>query len=557
MGNRSSTLSLFGGGEHTTASSNKRKRDDDDGSADVLLRASKQTLVQQPGIVIVGNNNILPTFSTMPESVLLHVFSFVLNQKGVLSDRSNDTLTVQLALEKTCRRFSALLGKDSTMRLLYKGQPKVEFQYQVGEREKLFLQRGIKMIRHFQKRTDTLICGYMGGADGVRTIIDKMLVKMEVPRTDTDVENDLGIETIMIRPNAFPENGFKLFIRGDSIAYLTEIVEQHMARRLYNAWGAALFRSNPKESNPYPMLCERDIMFVDSIRAFDYGSINSCALCRTCRGRHCCTRLSFSDSPKIWEWPEDNCLEEDILGADQRHRMVRAIASRAGIVKLSGALFDSIAAEILHSMAIIVVQAFEVSKSQWCHHENMGLCFDYVNGYIFAEIDDDNIVEEGDHSSHSSEQSHDYEVAYSNQPPPPPETLDEEGKQLCVIIPRQIKEAAVRIGMKPLLDSQSWEAAEGKSVDEEVKEARMMYHESSSEDDSSDEESDDEEEEEMKSNIDEDADINGGSGEHAHGAEEGEVNMRVVEAGSIENLSGAIEETNDEDDSGSCSSLSY
>ena len=528
MGNRSSTLSLFGGGEHTAASSNKRKRDDDDDSADEPLRASKQTLFHQPGIVIVGNNNIFPTFSTMPESVLLHVFSFILKpQRNVFTDRRNDTLSVQLALEQTCRRFSALLGKDSTMRLLYKGYSKKEFQYQVETmREKLFLLRGLGMIRRFQKRGDALICGYMGGADGVRTIIDKILVKMEVPRTI------IGLyiaHSRMIGP-PFAENGFKLFLRGDSIAYLTEVVEQHMISRLTSAMRAAMFRSNPKESHPYPILCEHDINFVDSIRSFDSGSFHSCNIFS---GRHSCRRESFSNLQKVWEWPEDNCLEDEILGAEQRQRMVRAIASRSGIVKLTGGAFDCIAAEILHAMAIIVVHAFEASKSLWCHNENIGAYFDdHVNGFFYHDIDD-NIDEEDDHSN-------DYEVDFSNQPPPPV-NFDEEGKQLCVIIPRQIKDAAVRIGMKPLLDDHGWEAGEGRSRDEEEEEARLMYHESSSEDDSSDEESDD-------NAQDEDADSNGGSCEDAPEAEEGEVKMS---AGFYKNLFGTIEETS------SCSSLSY
>ena len=542
MGNRSSTLFRSSGREHTAASSNKRKRDDDDDSADELLRASKQTLVRQPGIVIVGNNNILPTFSTMPETLLLHVFSFVLNP------RSNDTLSVQLALEQTCRRFSALLGKDSTMRLLYKGPPKVEFQYQVeGEREKIFLQRGIRMIRQFQKRHDTLICDYMGGADGVRTIIDKMLIKMEVPRSIN--EPFIAHET-MIGPPSFPENGFKLFLRGDSIAYLTEVVEQHMVSRLTSAMRAAMFRSIPKESHPYPTVDWDDLLFVDTLCESKSGKLHL-HVDQECGYELYSYRLSAGDSNRKWQWHKE-CFAEDIIGAEQQQRMVRAIASRAGIVKLTGGAFDCIAAEILHFMAIIVVHAFEASKSLWCHHENIGAYFDdNVNDYVYAELDDD-IDEEDDHSSHSSEQSHDCGVDYSNQPPPPVH-FDEEGKQLCVIIPRQIKDAAVRIGMKPLLDDHGWEVGEGRSRDEEEEEAMLMYHESSSEDDSSDEESDDDAE-------DEDADSNGGSGDDAPEAEEGEVNMsagEVVEADSVQNLSGAIEETNDENDSGSCSSLSY
>mmetsp|Transcript_13669 Transcript_13669/g.20478 ORF Transcript_13669/g.20478 Transcript_13669/m.20478 type:complete len:281 (-) Transcript_13669:112-954(-) len=253
-----------------------------------------------------------------------------------------------------------------------------------------------------------------------------------------------------------------------------------MVYRLNSAMMAALFRSNPPSSHPYPMVCENDMLFVDSIRASDDGALNSCVICRQPQS-HC---LSFCDSPKIWLWPDDNCLEEDVLGAEQRQRMVRAIASRAGIIKLTGAVFDSIAEEILHYMATIVIDAFEASKSLWCPCANIGtsrLDNPVAVGEAVA-IDDEMIGEEkcDDASAHSY-----LESDYITNHPPPPGTLDEEGRHVCVIIPRQIKDAAVRIGMKPLLDSQSWEVSKGRTKKEEVNEAIALYGLSSDDDSSS------------------------------------------------------------------------
>ena len=448
------------------------------------------------------------------------------------------------------------------MGLLYQDtEQHLQYNYQVETlRERLFIANGVRIAKRYQESADNQICKYMGGADGVRRLIDKILTRMEQPCTTREAYPNAYYRNRggnILAPPSFPVNGFKLFLRGDSIAYLTEVVEQHMVYRLNNAWTAALFRSNPKESHPYPMLCENDIMFIDSIRSYDFGCFHSCSIHN---GTHCCTRLSFADSPKIWQWPDDNCLGEEIIGAEQRQHMVRAIASRAGIMKLTGATFDSIAAEILHLMATIVIDAFEVSKSLWYHDENIGGYFaeDDAGSYFDEDYIDDTIDEEDDHSSHSSEQGNDYEVDYSNQSPPPPETFDEEGKLLCVIVPRQIKDAAVRIGMKPLLDSQSWEAGEGRSRHEEVEEARLMFHASSSEDDSSDEESDDDADDE--NDTGEAADSNIDLGNHASEAGEDEVNMsagEVVDAGAVENLSEAIEENSDENDLDSCSSLSY
>ena len=484
---------------------NKRKRCDNGGNA-------VGEVGERLGGMDFGVSAEDISLSTLPDTVLLHIFSFILSNDKVYNPhdgyvgkycREELEFQLQLALEKTCRRFSAFLGKDSTMRLLYPDlEEHLDFTYQVETmREKLFIANAllianaIRVANPYQSTFPALaqgmsnqICKNMGGADGVRRLVDKVLMAMEQP---CERQEAYASFADILRPPSFPENGFKLFLRGDSIAYLTEVVEQHMVHRLNNVWTATLFRSSPKESHPYPMLCENDIEFVDSLRSADFGVFHSC---RICSDRHCCTRLSFNDYPKIWEWPEDNCLEEDILGADQRQRMVRAIASRAGIVKLTGGAFDCIAAEILHFMATIVIDAFEGSKSQWCPGANVGNWRDLegvvttalINDEIIGEekCDDEIIGEEKiDNVSDQSYLQYDY---ITNHPPPPPE-LDEDGRHVCVIISRQIKDAAVRMGMKPLLDSQSWEVSEGRTKKEEVNEALSMYGLSPLDDDSSSE----------------------------------------------------------------------
>mmetsp|Transcript_1740 Transcript_1740/g.3703 ORF Transcript_1740/g.3703 Transcript_1740/m.3703 type:complete len:529 (+) Transcript_1740:73-1659(+) len=475
---------------------NKRKRSDGNVGA----------LGEQFGDMLLGEaatkNTNDASLSTLPDSVLLHIVSFVLGRDEAYSHladsyqqqphyypasfgeayqrldaaRIGARLKQQRALEKTCRRFSTLLGKDSTMSLLYPNlEEYLEFDYQVDTlREKLFIANGVIMNRLYQKSAVNQINLYLGGADGVRRVVDDMLTKMEQSWDGRLVyANGDFIELGILRPPQFPENGFTLFLRGDSIAYLTEVVEQHMVHRLNNAWFAARFRSMPASSHPYPMLCERDVLFVDSIRASNCDSFDSCVICRQPQS-HCCSRLSFCDSPKIWNWPDDNCLGEDILGAEQRQYMVRAIASRAGIIKLTSAVFDSIVEEILHYMAIIVIDAFEASKSLWCPCANVGtLGLDNLVAVGESVVIDDEMIGEEDYDAASA---HSYlESDYITNHPPPPGTLDEEGRHVCVIVPRQIKDAAVRIGMKPLLDSQSWEVSEGRTKKEEVNEAIALY----------------------------------------------------------------------------------
>lgn len=462
------------GGDTVT---NKRKRGDD-GTVDALEQLGEMELLDKKSD---ADTNI----STLPDTLLLHIFRFVLgNDKPCtpptvasncigysISKYCGAQLKLQLALEKTCRRFYEFLRKDCTMRLLYEIlEEYLEFDHQVDTmREKLFISNGGRMVRRYQKSTDNQLCLYMGGADGVRRVIDKILMtKMEHPCDPEVVYGFYGADGGILDPPEFPENGFKLFLRGDSIAYLTEVVEQHMVYKLSNAWSAALFRSHPYPSHPYPMLCSTDIQFVDSLHSSDFGTFHSCSVYRD---SHCCSRLSFNGSSKIWEWPEDDCIDDDILGAKQRQHMVRAIASRAGIVKLSGALFDCIAAEILHFMATIVIDAFEVSKSLWCPGNNIARTPRIRNPNGPVQIDDKIIYEESDDASARSNIEFDYITNH-----PPPSRLDEDGRHaICVIVPGQIKDAAIRIGMKPLLDSQSWEVSEGRTKKEEVSEALSLY----------------------------------------------------------------------------------
>ena len=196
-----------------------------------------------------------PPCLLLPDSVLLHTFSFILSSRGDVEK----TLTTQLALEKTCRRLHSLLGQDSTMKILYynprpipirfPGPLNDEFSYQIDSlREEMFIRNGLRLVRKHQLLGNrNFICEYMDGANGLRRIVDKILVQMEQPVPDEDLFQPMG----MIIPPEFPPNGFELFLRGDSIAYLAGIVQQHMVDRWENAMQAALFRSQPADSHPY------------------------------------------------------------------------------------------------------------------------------------------------------------------------------------------------------------------------------------------------------------------------------------------------------------------
>ena len=106
--------------------------------------------------------------------------------------------------------------------------------------------------------------------------------------------------------------------------------------------------------------------------------------------------------------------------------MVRLLAFRAGVVKMSGESFSHVAAEILHFMGTIVAHAYETCV--WCTHD----------GNISDYSDDDEDEEDTDVGNYFATRS-------------PPHREDEDGKLKCVIIARQIEDAAVKLGMKPVL----------------------------------------------------------------------------------------------------------
>jgi hypothetical protein len=141
--------------------------------------------------------------------------------------------------------------------------------------------------------------------------------------------------------------------------------------------------------------------------------------------------------------------------------MVRALAYRAGIVKMSGSVFSIVATEILHHMAVIVSYAYDTFVS---HPPAMQL-------------------EEGDDSNadYDSDQSEDIHLEkrissglnyYANFHPP--------GQTGLIVIPRQIRDAAVMIGMKPLLGfgvfGDEWAASSDDGRQEEVENAEDQYY---------------------------------------------------------------------------------
>eukprot|EP00984_Skeletonema_dohrnii_P004039 scaffold1384_cov94-Skeletonema_dohrnii-CCMP3373.AAC.1 len=97
--------------------------------------------------------------------------------------------------------------------------------------------------------------------------------------------------------------------------------------------------------------------------------------------------------------------------------------------------------------------------------------------------------------------------------------------------------------MKPLLDSRSWEAGEGRSMEEEIEEARLMYASSSDYDSSdSDEESDADDPEDYNQVCYCAACLENGVDEDAPDDEDAADEDVEVEVGAVENVAAGIDE---------------
>ena len=127
---------------------------------------------------------------------------------------------------------------------------------------------------------------------------------------------------------------FKLFLRGDSIAYLTEVIQNHYISRLMKAQTMKIGFTLKGGRGSYPEINSDVLQLLEALlQSPDCVFIH----CSFAQGTHKCITKAFG-----WEW-HDVHDSEDILSTDQRVKMVRALAYRAGVFKMTGEAFSIIA----------------------------------------------------------------------------------------------------------------------------------------------------------------------------------------------------------------------
>ncbi len=132
----------------------------------------------------------------------------------------------------------------------------------------------------------------------------------------------------------------------------------------------------------------------------------------------------------LWRWPENGC--RDLLQPGDGRRFIRRLAYKAGILQMTSGLFEVAEAELLHTLGILLVEAYESSV-------------DIGKTACFLEPDEE------------------FSVDMFHTPPPPlckssedhsnaddAEDIEyEHERKLYTIVPGQISAAAKKRGFQP------------------------------------------------------------------------------------------------------------
>ena len=133
----------------------------------------------------------------------------------------------------------------------------------------------------------------------------------------------------------------------------------------------------------------------------------------------------------LWRWPENDC--RDLLQPDDGRRIIRRLAYKAGILQMTSGLFEVAEAELLHTLGVLLVEAYESSV-------NIGktACFlepdeEFSVDMMFHTPPPPFCKSSEDHSNADDEEDIEPEIE----------------RKLYIIVPGQISAAAKERGFQP------------------------------------------------------------------------------------------------------------
>ena len=200
--------------------------------------------------------------------------------------------------ERTCQKLRRMLSNDAQWKYckgVWRGAVKTN-------RDRAFIDICIRQIRHYQRNTKNCILSVLG-VDGWKELVNEALQRF------------------------FPDSlkvNHGYILRGDTLAVLVEMVQDYLTDQLQRAHIVCLHRS--KDLDVYPEMRHDDYLVLEILST---SSIVETRFLSVSGG----TSLNRSNMISVLS---------TLLDQSKRVKIVRKLAFRAGIVKLTNEVFDHV-----------------------------------------------------------------------------------------------------------------------------------------------------------------------------------------------------------------------
>ena len=399
-----------------------------------------------------------PSLHLMPEAVLGRIFQNMNAKKDA---------SALVSLEMTCTSLNSALASDVLWAQTLdngRGDPEFlnesEYEGLPTWRDYVLRCSALKKIKSRQRSSGNIVLETLGGADGVRNLAAALLRKMS-PQVDELIH--------------------KMYLRADAVSYLAHILDDYMTTNLTKAFTCTTFRSGPDDKDP--IVRADDIAFLSKLDGIGPNFMRFATDGYMYR---------YDGLGVDWVWPKDHC--PDILSSNDSRFLIRRLAYRAGVCKISTCAFKYATIDFLNTISYLLIDAFEASK---------GLAPTSIEEMTSLEdpryITSDQVYEKSQNTfplcSFGAAKHKSGEITLEPdyyQKMCPPFHSNEGGKIVCVIIPRQIQDAASRCGLKHLYGhgcrdyQDSFEPGSVQSQEEEYDDEMSQYYAESNSNESSD-----------------------------------------------------------------------
>jgi hypothetical protein len=372
-----------------------------------------------------------PSLMGLPDSLLEHVFHYSVENAFDI-----------IRIETVCKRVRKLTLRDE----FWKRHKFLEIGDDNDGDRKVYRQTReqackalvLNTIKEMQEEHSNIIMDVLDAlkeecfADIFRTLSANIMSRM----------NHLGPEVQCI-------------LRGDTIGYICELLQEYMICRLQEACYLSLYAWS------FPVRKD-DIEF--AFQGLSPYVPFSCQIPVKCNiatnehkkstASHGCSCGISSSSGIVWQWPLDDC--GDILPSEAGRRIIRRLAYRAGICEMTNEAFVLAETELLHALGVLLVDAYESS----------------------VELSKKTLLlKEGEETGYN--QPHGAFDIFKFPPPPFWKTGD--GDEIYTVVPGQIRAAAERRGIQPCNvygDADAlWVTTSGFTMEEEMDIEESYYYE--------------------------------------------------------------------------------